>query len=123
MNGDILKKLRLEANLTQEQLGKKITVSPSTIRMIEIGKRGGSKEVISKIADFFKVSLDYLDGRTEERNVPEQDKGQLIDDFLNTLIEEGVIQDPNDIDDETAKIILNAVKAQIGYKILKKKGK
>lgn len=122
MNGNILKKLRLEANLTQDQLSKKINVSPSTIRMIEIGKRGGSDEVKNKIADFFNVSLDFLDGRTEER-IAVQEKTQLIDDFLNTLIEEGVIKDPNNIDDETAEMILNAVKAQIGYKMLKKKGK
>lgn len=123
MNGEILKKLRLGANLTQEQLGKKIDVSASTIRMIELGKRGGSKDVINKIADFFDVSLDYLDGRSGERNNIDYDKGQLIDDFLNTLIEDGVIKDPNNIDDQTAEMILNAVKAQIGYKILKKKGK
>lgn len=123
MNGDILKKLRLESNLTQEQLSKKINLSPSTIRMIEIGKRGGSEEVVNKIADFFNVSLDYLNGRTEERTTIDQDKGQLIDDFLDTLIEEGLIKDPNNIDDEIAKIILNRVQSQIGYKMLKKKGK
>lgn len=120
MNGEILKKLRLERGLTQEQLAKKIGISPSTIRMIELGKRNGSKEVVGKIADFFNVSLDYLDGRTNDRIIEEHEKGQKIDDFLNMLIDEGVIQDPNNIDDETAEIILNAVKAQLGYKMLKK---
>lgn len=117
MNGDILKKLRLDANLTQQQLANKIKVSSSTIRMIELGKRKGSDEVVNKIADFFNVSLDYLNDRDEK---DEQEKGQLIDDFLNTLIQEGVITDPNNIDDKTAEVILNAVKAQLGYKLLKK---
>lgn len=123
LNGDILKKLRLEAKLTQDQLAKELGISSSTIRMIEIGKRNGSNVVINKIADYFKVTLDFLDGRSEERNLDEQEKGEMIDKFLDTLIEEGVITDPNAIDDETAEMILNAVKAKIGYKILKRKGK
>lgn len=119
MNGEILRKLRLEKSLTQEELAKKIDVAQSTIRMIELGKRGGSKEVVSKIADFFNVSFDYLEGRTAERHI-EEDKSQMIDDFLNTLVDEGVIKDPNDIDEKTVEMILNAVKAQLGYKILKR---
>jgi len=139
MNGEILRKLRLEANLTQEQLGKKINVAPSTIRMIELGKRRGSDKVVKKIANFFNVSLDYLNSRDDldylinkdslehlnnKESKEEQEKGQLIDDFLDTLIEEGVITDPNNIDDKTVEVILNAVKAHLGYKMLKKsKGK
>lgn len=119
MNGKILKKLRLECDLTQEQLSKEIGVSPSTVRMIELGKREGSNEVVDKIADYFDVSLDYLNGRTDKRNIDEQ----RIDDFLNALIKDGIIKDPNNIDDETTDMIMNAVKAQLARKILRKKNK
>lgn len=117
MNGKILKDLRKEKGLTQEQLAKAIGVSDSTIRMIELGKRDGSNEVVDKIADFFNVSLDYLNGRTDKRTIDEQH----IDDFLNALIKDGIIKDPNNIDDETTDMIMNAVKAQLARKILKKK--
>lgn len=119
MDGKILRQLRLEKELTQNQLAKEINVSPSTIRMIELGKRDGSNEVIEKIADFFNVSLDYLNNRTDKRTMDEQ----RIDDFLNALIKDGIIKDPNNIDDETTDMIMNAVKAQLARKILKKKNK
>ena len=81
MNGKILKKLRLECDLTQEQLSKEIGVSPSTVRMIELGKREGSNEVVDKIADIFNVSLDYLLGRTKQKQNLYMENGIL----LNTL--------------------------------------
>lgn len=116
MNGEILKSLRSEAKLTQKELAEKLNISQSTIRMIEIGKRNGSKEVTDKIADYFDVSLDYLDGRSTERNK----KLQMIDDFINSLIEEKVITNPDDIDEDTANAILNAVKAQVALKLKKR---
>lgn len=110
MKGEILKSLRLKANLTQNQLAEKLGIAASTIRMIEIGKRSGSDEVVNKIADFFDVSLGYLNGKRE-----------FIDDFITSLVNEGIITDPDNIDDETANMILNAVKAEVALKIKKHK--
>jgi transcriptional regulator with XRE-family HTH domain len=120
MNGKILKSLRLEANLTQKQLAEKIKVSQSTVRMIELGKRSGSDEVTRKIADYFNVSLDYLNGRTGTRINESNEKNQMIDEFLNTLIDEGIITDPNDVKDSTAEMILNAIKAKVALKLKQK---
>lgn len=120
MKGKILKQLRTNAHLTQEELSKKIEVSPSTIRMIELEKRKGSDTVVTKIANYFNVSLDYLNGR----EVKYKTKSELVDEFIDSLIDEGIITDPNDIDEDTTDMILNAVKAQIALKFKKhnKKG-
>ncbi|WP_026881392.1 helix-turn-helix domain-containing protein [Clostridium akagii] len=120
MNGNILKSLRLQSNLTQEGLAKKIGVSASTIRMIEIGKRGGSSDVVNKIANFFNVSLDFLNGRSEEKNLNGKIKANLIDDFITSLIDEKIITD-NNIDKETYDMIFDAVNAQIAFKLKKNK--
>ncbi|GAA0181406.1 hypothetical protein SH2C18_39430 [Clostridium sediminicola] len=118
MKGDILKELRQSSGLTQNQLAKKLGVSDSTIRMIELGQRKGSNKVVTKIADYFNVSLDYLNGRTNKTS--DNEKTKMIDEFLNDLIDEGIIKDIKDIDNETSEMILNAVKAQISLKLKKK---
>lgn len=57
-----LKKLRLDANLTQEQLGEKINVTKACISSYESGNRMASIETLIDIANLFKVDLDYLIG-------------------------------------------------------------
>lgn len=63
-----LKILREELGLTQKELGAKLSVSSSTIGMYEVNKRIPDANMIEKIADFFQVSVDYLLGRTRNRN-------------------------------------------------------
>jgi len=65
MFGEILKKLRKESGMSQEQLGKCIGVSKSTIGMYEQGQRMPQNDSILKsIATLFSVSIDYLLGYT-----------------------------------------------------------
>ncbi|QIB26281.1 helix-turn-helix domain-containing protein [Caloranaerobacter azorensis] len=70
--GDIIKRLRKDNNLTQDELANKLNISRSTIGMIETNKREPSNELLVKIANFFNVSIDYLLGRTDIRN-PEKE--------------------------------------------------
>ena len=63
-----LKKLRMKSGLTQAELADKIKVSPSSIGMYEQGRRTPDLEVLSKIATYFQVSIDYLLGRTNIKN-------------------------------------------------------
>ena len=57
-----LKKLRLEANYTQEQLGGMLNVTKACISSYESGNRMPSIETLVDIANLFKVDLDYLIG-------------------------------------------------------------
>lgn len=62
-----LKELRTEKGLTTTALGKILCCSDASITHYEKGDREPSYELLSKIADFFKVSVDYLLGRTDKR--------------------------------------------------------
>ncbi len=61
-----LKECRKRANLRQSDVVENTGITYSTYRRYE---RGGSEPTLSdaaRIADLFKVSLDYLAGRTDE---------------------------------------------------------
>ena len=60
--GKRLKKLRVEAHLTQKQLGEKLNLTKVSISSYENGTRMASIETLIDIADLFKVDLDYLIG-------------------------------------------------------------
>ena len=60
--GNQLRYLRKRANLTQQDLGKIISVSASTICMYERCTREPSFKTLIEIADYFRVSTDYFLG-------------------------------------------------------------
>lgn len=66
--GNILKSLRIQNDLTQEQLAKKLGLTKSVISAYETGLRMPSYDVLIMIAKIFKVTTDYLLGleRKEE---------------------------------------------------------
>lgn len=65
MIGETLKKLRDEKGLTLKQMGKILGVSHMTYQRYEKNDTDVSTEMLSKLADFYGVSADYLLGRTE----------------------------------------------------------
>jgi putative transcriptional regulator len=56
----VLINLRKELNLTQEEAAKQIGIAPSTLAMLELGKRSGRDWVKRKVADFYKRSVDEI---------------------------------------------------------------
>lgn len=60
-----IKELRIENNLTQLGLAKKLGISKSTISMYENGNREPNFEILEALADIFNVDIDYLHGRTD----------------------------------------------------------
>ena len=62
---DILKDLRMEKGLTQEELAKQINFSLSVVNKWEDGKKNPSVDAIKVLAKFFNVSTDYLLGLEE----------------------------------------------------------
>lgn len=113
MNGYILKKLRKEKGLSQIELSKKLNVTQGTIARIESNNRVPSMELTKKIAKFFDVSLDYLEGLVEDKNGITQEKEALVSDFLKFLVENGIIKDENNIDKSTEELILAMVRKEI----------
>lgn len=62
---DVLKRLRKEAHLSQNQLAEKIGLAPSTIGNYEQGTRIPEYETLELIADFFNVNMDVLFDRKD----------------------------------------------------------
>lgn len=73
MFGQTLKNLRTSKNLSQSKLSKILGISSSTIGMYEQGRRFPDQATLTKIADFFEVSTDYLLGRNP-KNPPTEFK-------------------------------------------------
>lgn len=67
----VIKRLRIERGITQEQLASMLKISRSTIGMYETGSREPDFETCEAIADIFNVDMDYLLGRSNvERKDP-----------------------------------------------------
>ena len=62
-----VKELRKEANLTQTALAEAIGAKRHIIDDAERGRGYTNPEYTLRLADYFKVSLDYLYGRTDNR--------------------------------------------------------
>lgn len=94
MYGEILKKLRIEKGLTQQQLAEILGFkSASAVGMVERQERELSFETIKRIVDFFNVSSDYLMGlvpfknETEVKKVDSFDRGDgMSEDKQNDII-------------------------------------
>jgi transcriptional regulator with XRE-family HTH domain len=65
MIGNRIKKLRTQKQITQEELGKIVGVTTSMIGMYETNARKPSYEVLTKMADYFNATTDYLLGVTD----------------------------------------------------------
>ena len=63
--GQRLRTLRLEKKMRQEDLAREIGISKSAIGMYERGEREPSLILLGEIADFFRVSADFLLGRSD----------------------------------------------------------
>lgn len=77
--GNTLKKLRLQAGLTQKQLADKMGVTKAVISYYELQERYPSPEVLIKLASIFHVSTDYLLGLNRSKTI---DLAGLNDDDI-----------------------------------------
>lgn len=105
--GEKIKKLRIEKGITQEKLGQIIGVSDRVIGYYEADNRFPKDDILlTKIADYFNVSLDYLLGRTENKEFIKQIDKKLQDNNItiaaNSKVDLGKLAK---IDNKTAKLI------------------
>lgn len=81
--GDRLKSIRLKNDMTQEEIGNLLNKSKNNISQYETGKREPDLETLKIISNYFKVSLDYLLGNTDDP-IPVRDVDQDLNDELDT---------------------------------------
>ena len=61
-----IKELRLERNLKQKEVASALHIATNTLSQFENNKGRPSLEVLTLMADFFNVTVDYLIGREDE---------------------------------------------------------
>jgi transcriptional regulator with XRE-family HTH domain len=66
--GKRIRELRQNARLSQTQFANVLHVRNSTLSQYESGHRSPNDQIKRRIADYFNVSLDYLLGRSSEKN-------------------------------------------------------
>lgn len=106
-----IKKLSIlleEKNITQRELAEKINVTEVTISRYLSGERSPRIEIVSKIAEFFGVSIDSLLGKEETASI------DTNDEKLMAFWEE--YKDLEDADKNILHATLKAIKARKGDK-------
>lgn len=85
MFGEKLKELRKEKKLTQDDIAKIFNVTYSTVSAWEVGKAQPNYYTLTKLAEYFNVTPNYLLGFNQ------QDKDNL--NRLETALKESGIDD------------------------------
>lgn len=99
-----LKKLRTSRDLLQKDVANYLGITTSAYGFYEQGKRQPDPETISKLANFFNVTTDYLLGRTE---IPNANVINVTDQIPKEILKE------LDIDVAYREVLINAKEAKI----------
>ncbi|MDX6158073.1 helix-turn-helix domain-containing protein [Bacillus subtilis] len=115
--GHKLKTLRKQRGLTQKELAEKLFLSQSSITRFEKDEILPTSETLSKIANYFDVSIDFLLNRPQ----PLPKKNSNLEKAFNEAIEELKDEETllfmknGDIDEETAELIKKALKNGVRF--------
>ncbi|NSW90681.1 MAG: helix-turn-helix transcriptional regulator [Firmicutes bacterium] len=87
MVGKRIKQLRQEHKMTQQDFASLLNLNGSAISLYENGKRMPEYDIIIKIANHFNVTVDWLLGRIEERDLVKLEKDYIPKELLNVGVE------------------------------------
>ncbi|KYG90851.1 hypothetical protein A0U40_17805 [[Bacillus] sp. KCTC 13219] len=76
--GERLRSLREKRGLKQTEFAERMGIPNQNVSNYERGFRQPDYETLKKFADFFEVSTDYLLGRTNQKNIPNDYEIQTI---------------------------------------------
>ena len=68
MKYERIRNLRIDRGLTQKQVAEYLNIKQNTYSQYEIGVLNYPLEAVMKLADLYGVSVDYLVGRTDEKD-------------------------------------------------------
>lgn len=100
---EMLKKLREERHLSQKDVADYLGITRQAIASYELAKREPDYEVLRKLADYFGVSVDYLLGRLNCRDVNAFTVGKNIELIRGNLTYKELSED---ISKKTGVLIL-----------------
>lgn len=101
-----IKELSSKQRISITALEEKLKIANGTIRRWGTTNPGIDK--VTKVADYFGVTVDYLLGRTEQKEVPDLTVDQILDSVEN--YSGGSLSDS---DREMLRIIIEAKKATV----------
>lgn len=81
-----IRELRENHNLTQKALGELMGYSESTCSLYESGKRQPDAKTLIFLANYFNVSVDYILGRTDEKEDPADEADRARKEVLEILM-------------------------------------
>ncbi|GMQ58955.1 hypothetical protein AN1V17_33520 [Vallitalea sediminicola] len=115
--GDRLKKLRIDKEITQKELGEIIGISDRVIGYYESNNRFPKDEdTLKRISKYFNVSIDYLLGNNHNDTSSNQPLNSIkIDKKLDNFIEEiektnGLMFSGSEMDEQTKEVLLKMLK-------------
>jgi transcriptional regulator with XRE-family HTH domain len=108
--GDRLRSLRIEKELNQEELGKIFNMTKSRISQYETSKHEADDETKKMFADYFKVSLDYLMGRTNIREPESLSLDEELQQLLNDPDTMVAFKDFKNLSETDKQEIINFIK-------------
>ena len=82
-----LKRMRLNAGMTQLQLAKRLGVSSSVVSYYEQSSRTPSPEILVKLSEIFHVTTDYMLGIEYKKLIDVSDLNDEDMELLLNLIE------------------------------------
>ena len=91
--GTRLKELRQEKGLTQEKLGKILMVNKSSISRYEKNEQIPEINTLHRISEIFNVSLDYLLGKSDFRDMDE-----MAEKLIEAFEKEGIPKEEIDLE-------------------------
>lgn len=74
MKYERLRNLREDRDMTQAKVGEYLHISQRSYAHFEAGTRGIPVEVLVSLADLYEVNLDYLVGRTNQKDMLPKEK-------------------------------------------------
>lgn len=109
-----LRQLRKRVNLTQGELARKFNIERSTYSRYESGKTSPTVDLMTKLAEFYGVSIGFLMGREALIFSPKGgDTGELTDEesrLLEELKKEAAFYDFLDADEDKKREIIEGLK-------------
>ena len=82
---DRLRLLRKEHNLTQDNVARTLGMQTRSYQRLEADGNKTHYDTLLKIADFYDVSVDWLMGRTDVREVCRTERGEQDNEASNRV--------------------------------------
>ena len=114
--GKKILELRKENEVTQEQLGKILSVGKTTISNYENEYSTPDAENIAKIAKYFHVSADYILGLTNKKEKdPHNNPNYAGDEICKKLVEIGFLKEGELITDKDLEVLAEILAPQVEF--------